>query len=434
MTHERFAGVENLLAETIGLDAASLGAATAGAAIRRRMQGCGCAAEADYLREVRRSPEEFRALVEAVLVPETWFFRDGTPLAFLREYAAELWRVGQGSRPLRLLCAPCASGEEAYSIALTLLEEGIPPEGFHLLAADISEALLRRAELGIYTTHSFRAGGVPSRPEYIQQSGDTFIVQPALRAAVRFFQGNLVDARFLEGEPPFDAIFCRNLLIYLTPAARGRLVNTLDRLLGADGILVVGHAEMLPVLAKRLQPVASPGAFAYRRPQAAPAPAEAPARPVQVRTLSPPAARGGRSPAPGRPRGPARAIAPALPERRPARPADRPQDLLTRATHLADTGELHEAVALCRKAIGLDPANTEAHYLLGVILDASGEAERAEESLGRAVYLDGRHYEAILPLSLLKRRRGDLGGAEALRRRAARIDRRERERRESSSA
>ncbi len=88
---------------------------------------------------------------------------------------------------------------------------------------------------------------------------------------------------------------------------------------------------------------------------------------------------------------------------------------------------------MCRKAIGLDPANTEAYYLLGVILDASGEAERAEECLSRAVYLDGRHYEAILHLSLLKRRRGDLGGAEALRRRAARIDRRERETRGESS-
>ena len=112
MMRERFVAVESLLAETIGLDVASLGGETAGAAIRRCMQGCGFTREADYLREVRRSPEEFRALVEAMLVPETWFFRDGTPFAFLREYAAEVWRASRGARPLRLLCAPCASGEE----------------------------------------------------------------------------------------------------------------------------------------------------------------------------------------------------------------------------------------------------------------------------------------------------------------------------------
>ncbi len=425
MMREGFAGIESLLAETIGLDVTSLGPEMVGEAIRRRMQGCGCEGETDYLREIRRSPKEFQALVEAMLVPETWFFRDGAPFAFLREYTTEAWRSSRGARKLRLLSAPCASGEEAYSIALTLLEAGIPPEGFQLLAADISPALLRRAEVGRYTAHSFRAGEVPFRTEYIRCSGDTFVVQPALRAAVRFVQGNLVDARFLEGETPFDAIFCRNLLIYLTPAARTRVVETLDRLLAADGILVVGHAEMLPMLAERLQPVPSPGAFAYRRPRVTPA--RIPVPPSQTRTPSAPAKRGSRGPASVRTKGSGRPGPPATPDRRPARSADHFQGLLARATRLADAGRLHEAAALCQKVVEFDPVNTEAHYLLGVILDASGEAERAEQCLSRAIYLDGRHYEAILHLSLLKRRRGDLGGAEALRRRAARIDHRDRE-------
>lgn len=272
----RFLEVERLLEETIGLDVGSVGAESVTAAVRRRLREIGPLPEAAYPARVLASPAERQSLIEAVVIPETWFFRDGAPFALLRELAAAARPARRAAGPLRVLCAPCASGEEAYSIAATLLEAGLRPEDFLVHAIDVSLALLRRAERGRYGPSAFRGADPSRQAAHFTRTEGEYCVRPLLRASVRFAQGNLMDAAFLAGEAPFDVIFCRNLLIYLAPAARRRLVGTLDRLLAAGGTLFVGHSETIPALAARFQPGPRPGAFAYRSARAAGAPAAPP--------------------------------------------------------------------------------------------------------------------------------------------------------------
>jgi chemotaxis protein methyltransferase WspC len=266
----RFPELERLLEETIGLDVASVGAETVTAAVRRRLREIGPLPEAAYLGRVLVSPAERQALVEAVVIPESWFFRDEAPFVLLREFAAS--RRG-AAPPLRVLCAPCAGGEEAYSIAAMLLEAGLPPEGFLVRAVDVSGAVLRRAERGCYGPGALRGLDPVRQAAHFTCAQGEHCVRPQLRASVRFTQGNLMDADFLAGEPPFDVVFCRNLLIYLTQAGRRRLIGTLDRLLAAGGMLFVGHSEAGPALAARFRPSPRPGAFAYRSARGAAAPA-----------------------------------------------------------------------------------------------------------------------------------------------------------------
>jgi chemotaxis protein methyltransferase WspC len=102
--------VEAILSRIIGLDPASIGLSAVARAIRQRMDACGCPSEADYLHRLDASPEEAEALVEEVIVPETWFFRDREPFAFLGEYAATQWAPAHPHGRLRLLSAPCATG------------------------------------------------------------------------------------------------------------------------------------------------------------------------------------------------------------------------------------------------------------------------------------------------------------------------------------
>src|SRR5262249_5758451 len=143
----------------------------------------------------------------------------------------------------RVLSVPCSTGEEPYSLALALLEAGVAPSSWQIDAVDLSPRHIERAGRGVFGEFSFRQTPPELRQRYFRRIAAGWEPEPALRALVRFRQGNLLAAFFLAGEEPFDLIFCRNLFIYLLPAARRRALETLDRLLAAEGWLCMGHAE-----------------------------------------------------------------------------------------------------------------------------------------------------------------------------------------------
>jgi len=226
-----------------------------------------------------------------------------------------------------------------------------------------------------------------------------FALAPPVRASVRFRRGNVVDADLLSGELSFDAVFCRNLLIYLTPEARARALSSLARLLVPGGLLFAGHAEALSVHDPRFRPAGPGEAFAFRvggAPEAGePPPMAAAPRPVRIPKAH-------RAPAP--PRGDAPAVPP-----EPSR--------LPEVARLADTGRLDEALALSEEEVAARP-EAGGYFLLGVIRRARGEDELAEEAFRRVLFLDERHRDALLHLALLAERRGDAARAAGYRRRA----------------
>jgi len=416
VNHSPSATVGRVLAGRIGLDPSSVGMALIARGVQSRMAALGLGSPGEYDRVLVERPEEAQALVEEVVVPESWFFRDDRPFEVLSDFAARGWLADLSRTPLSALSLPCASGEEPYSIAITLLEAGLAAERFRVDAVDVSARSLARAIAGVYGPNAFRGIGSPARTGYFREQGGAFTVEPVARASVRFHPGNLLDPSLFADRPPFDVVFCRNVLIYLDDEAKGRAFATLGRLVAGGGLLFLGHADRLEGFGStEFEPTGERGAFAFRKGGAKPA-----------KTTAPPTARRAAPPPPSAavPRPSPPPVAPAKPAGVPPREPRAPESTratLERASALADSGRSAEATALVEGAIRTGGAGAGAYFLLGLIAQSSGDRGLAEAHFLKAIYLDPQHDEALLALALLARRKGDIGGEAAYRRRADRV-------------
>ncbi|MFS2134248.1 CheR family methyltransferase, partial [Telluria sp. Tellsp131] len=214
-----------------------LGVATVERAVRERMRAVG--AGIDY--DPQPGTPEFDALVDLVVVPESWILRDPavfeTALRFVQTRL--LTRPG---RQVRVLSLPCAGGEEPYSLAMLLAHAGIEPEHCRIDAFDLSRAAIARARAGRYTRNAFRGDDQGLRARFFTEDGDEQVIGAAPRAYVAFVQANLFDV-----DPAvtgtYDLVFCRNLLIYFDLPTQQRAAARLAALLADDGLLLAGYAE-----------------------------------------------------------------------------------------------------------------------------------------------------------------------------------------------
>jgi len=220
------------------------------ARIAKRMRECGLKSEREYLDHLQGdgSGQELVHFLDAISTNFTSFFRESAHFELL---TAEVKRwLEQGRRELRLWCAAAATGEEPYSLAMTLSEAvASEPVSWRLLASDISVRALRTAAAGVYPES--RLAQVPDalRRKYWRANGTQggepgFCAAGELRSRILFKRVNLATAPFpLRGE--LDAVFCRNVMIYFDNAVRQRLVSEMERLLRPGGLLVVAHSETL---------------------------------------------------------------------------------------------------------------------------------------------------------------------------------------------
>lgn len=406
-------GVEHLLRDWIGLDATTIGTAALARAVRDRMAGLRVDDVDAYLEAARSDPTERDRLVEEVIVAESWFFRDRQVFAFVADFAMTRAAL-PGRGPVRILSAPCASGEEPYSAAMALLDAGLEPGRFTIDAIDVSRAALARAARARYTANAFRNADTSCRDRWFTSEGTAAVLDERVRRCVQFAWANLLDPGFVEGRERYDVIFCRNLLIYLTPEARGDVERTLDRLLRPDGILVLGAAEP-PIMKGDWIPAGNASVFALRRGvHVVPVDRPAEPRPSRPTPAVRPAAIAGRR-VDGAPAVPP----PAAPT--PSRAPPTLSEVLEQAGQLANARRHLEALELCERArAGLPPA-PELFFLMGMLHQSLGDGDRAEGCFHKTLYLDAGHEEALLALALLARQRGDLRMAETYRQSAARV-------------
>jgi chemotaxis protein methyltransferase WspC len=172
---------ENLLKETIGLDSASVGSATIESAVRQRMETLGFKAAEDYWKRLRVADDELQELIESVVVPETWFFRDRDAFAALARLISQEWLPNHPTAVLRLLSGPCCSGEEPYSMAMALLDAGLSPDSFRIDALDISMRALARAKSGTYGANSFRGDDLTFRDRYLERTVNGYFLPERIR-------------------------------------------------------------------------------------------------------------------------------------------------------------------------------------------------------------------------------------------------------------
>jgi len=191
---------------------------------------------------------EIGELARELTVGETYFFRHADQFRAFTEVALpERLSARAASRLLRLLSAGCASGEEAYSLAILLRERGVDA-GFEIAiqGVDLNPGALERARNALYSAWSLRETNDELRARWFEREGRDYRLVQAIRDAVRFDQHNLTSSNpSLLVPRSFDVVFCRNVLMYFTPEHAVRAVAQLAQALAPGGFLFLGHAETL---------------------------------------------------------------------------------------------------------------------------------------------------------------------------------------------
>jgi chemotaxis protein methyltransferase CheR len=339
------------LAEIAGLVAAECGIRLSGdshaalrAAITRLDAGNPCEV-LDTLRDPRERTLLTR-LVQEVAVHETFFLRESAPLEGIPWRRLFAQAAARGDSSVRVWCAACSTGEEAYTLAMLAAEAFAPtPAPVRILATDLSDGALASASAGRYAKRAMRLVDDARRARWFTTHGSAHVVSPELRRIVELRRHNLIqDTLPPLGEAPFDLVVCRNVLIYFSPDDVERVVRSLEQSVRRDGRLVLGSADTLAVTSARMAREATP-----------------PSRPVQQRTRR---------------------------LRRPLRHAPPPEPAVTddadalflRGVAQLEEGTPTEAAETLRAALYLRPSFALAAFQLGRAHDALGDASAARRA------------------------------------------------------
>jgi chemotaxis protein methyltransferase CheR len=340
-------------------------------------------------------------------VGETYFFREPRALDLVCDYARA--HAARGARkPLRLWSAGCCTGEEPYSIAMTLRDRlpQLDPAKVSILATDLNPAFLDHAQAGVYRRWSFRRTDPRRQEAHFRALEDgRFEISPSLRAQVRFAQLNLASADFPDsagGTAGIDIIFCRNVLMYFTRPQAKKVIARLRACLVGGGWLVVNPSEASAELFEGFAPVYFADAVFFRKHEAAPRVPAAPAATAPVAS----------APVASAPEAPRRAHAawpvPARPRPGQAAPAAAPDcvvagdehEAVARARLLARAGDLAAALQLLRRTIEAAPLSARLHEQVATLALELGETALARQGVKGLLYLEPQsavgHYLAAL--------------------------------------
>jgi chemotaxis protein methyltransferase WspC len=409
--------IENLLRQTVGLDAASIGSPLINRVVRSRMRGIGVRKVEDYAELLGKSQAEWNELVESLVVAETWFFREPEQFAFLASHIITQWLPKHRTETFRILSVPCSSGEEPYSLVMALRDTGLPVSRLRIDAVDISSRALTRAMAGVYRKNSFRGKELAFRDHYFQTTKEGFVLDASIRSAVNFYAANVLGDEFLPPKESYDCIFCRNLLIYFDRATQKRALTKIEKLLRPGGLLFVGPAEPPLLDGHHFVSANANKAFAFFK-----------LAPHSPHAIVPRSHRAKSQKLPGTPRlgsinGSTRRVAhhphvavTAIP---PKPHVEESHDLEV-ARQLADSGKLKEAAQICEAHLRKRNDSAEAYYLLGLVRDAAGD-DTAVDCYRRALYLEPNHYESLLQMAMLSQKNGDETRAKTFRNRAQRV-------------
>lgn len=237
------------------------------ARLSRRVRKLGLASFQDYCQRVREEPDEVLELVNAITTNLTAFFRENHHFDYLaRQITPAHLAAHPRPQPLRLWSAGCSTGEEPYSLAMTLLEALPPPHlrEVSILATDIDSNVLRTAAMGVYPTERVRDLDQARLHRWFQRgtgaNAGAVRVKTEVRQQVQFAQLNLMESWELEA--PLDIIFCRNVIIYFGKEDKIRLIDRYADALRDGGYLFIGHSESLFKISERFQLI---GQTIYRK-------------------------------------------------------------------------------------------------------------------------------------------------------------------------
>ena len=374
-------------------------------------------------------------LASHLTVGETYFMREKKGFDFLEQiYLPDVIRTRlNGERRLRIWCAGCSTGEEAYSLAITLsrIIPNIEKWKISILATDINSLFLEKARIAEYTKWSFRN----TKSDFKQQFFDfippnKYKVIPRIKNLVEIIPFNLATEKFdtlTENKPLFDIIFCRNVLIYFPPEGITSLTNKLHSVLAKGGILVVSPVEVSSLICNKFDTIIYSGLTIYHKgtvknelkhippekqskgilPPSFPS-NEFPRAVSALKTSDEEIKTNNVTKLPDKPpvktTGQSKTADETIiqkgtlytTERTPLDTAEKlkipeqgtQEELLLMAKKKANLGELKEAESLCETAIANNKLDPAIYYLMATIMQEQGNDTRAIQNLKTALYLD----------------------------------------------
>jgi chemotaxis protein methyltransferase CheR len=335
-------------------------------------------------------------VVQHLTIGETYFFRNGAQFDALRQHILpEILRRQALTRSLRIWSAGCATGEEPYSLAMTIgdMLQGDTSWGVSILATDINPQFLARAREGLYGEWSFRETPDDLRARFWLSEQSRWRLRPEIRRMVAFARLNLAEPSYpsvVNGTVALDLLVCRNVTIYFDAATTRQVAERFFRALKPGGWLIIGHAEPQASVYDQFEVHNFPNTVIYRKPL------DAPLFDVESRPAAP-------APRPAAPAPP-----PAAPAPPPAAPAPRtaPAALVQLGRECANRGDWPGAAAYCAQALAQDSLLIEAHYLLAQISEHQGDLDAALTAYRRTVYLDRSFVLGLIGLGHIWRQLG----------------------------
>lgn len=406
-TDPRFTLIAELLSAETGLTFPRTRQPYAEAAMRRSMAKARVRDPDVYVARLRTEPRLLHALIGQVTVGETYFFRDPAQFDVLRTLVLpEISRRRPADSLIRVWSAGCASGEEAYSLAIVLEELGLAGRS-SILATDLSHAAIDKARQGVYASWSFRGERMPWRDRSFVATAGKWVVAPRLRSRIEFAVYNLAqNATGVVLPVELDLIVCRNVLMYFDRATLKRVARTLVRSLTPGGWLVTSPGDPLLPDEVGLEVITTAAGLLYRR-QLTTTTVHIEYRPVQDV-----------SPVPDR-------LSRAIPENVPTAtvhdrtPLPTEDGIALRIRTLMRNGAYEDALLKSTTATTVRPLDPELHVLRALLLLDFGMPAEAVVAARRALFLDRSLAVAHLVLGralrLLGRREGARGALRRVR-------------------
>ncbi len=242
--------------------------------LRSRMGELGLGLLREYYLHLCFHPDreaELARLASLITNNETYFFRETLQFDILIRHVVPPLRPELKNRPLKILCAGCSSGEEAYSLVIALQAAGLETAGitWEIEAHDVDSEQIANGREAVYDENSLRACDDNSRRRYFTPVGGRYRLKDRYRQGVRFFETNLVAPGWALGRGVYDVVFCRNMLIYFTAPAFTGVVSLFAQVRRPGGYLMLGHSESLLDRSTPFAPVLFEGGVVYRKLAAA---------------------------------------------------------------------------------------------------------------------------------------------------------------------
>jgi len=357
---------------------------------------------AEYLSQLADCPTQsplLHFLVAGITVGETYFFRDQQQMQLLQHYILPdiiKKKRETNSLSIRIWSAGCATGEEIYSIAM-MLSEILPDIGnwtIKLLATDVNTTVLQKAIKGTYTEWSMRSISDYFKQKYFQKETRYYQIAQTIKEMVNFDYLNLNDDNYpsiFNGTNAQDLIICRNVLIYIDNETCHRIMLGLNKSLVQEGYLMLGASDPINIAKTDFVFHAQRGSLFTRR-------LTEKLQPVitTTKTIINPATKIIKI---------TKKIEPKIKKLEKIKKIEKietiKQDLVTRATDLANMGKLNEAIKLCEEGFRLEPTNKLNYFTYGLTLSELNRLPEAESALRKTLFLDNQFVAGHFQLGLL---------------------------------